>query len=153
MPQEFFQEDEAEAILRLAANRGVSGGMSREALMRLAGEVGISPEAVEDAERLLAGQHADAALAEEFRRKQRVDFSELIGARVTVSAILVVVWWFAGHTHFFWPAIPILVILVGVVGDIPKHLFVKSSAYQLAFAKWKAKRDLKALKAEARGDE
>ena len=146
MPQEFYQEDEAEAILRLAARRGATGGMSREALLRVAGEVGISQEEVEAAERQLTGQREDVDLALEFRRCQRVDFAERIASYVGTSALMVGIWYFIGP-RFFWPAIVILAMGIGVVTDIPKYLFVGGSAYQQAFVRWKAKRERKALKA------
>ena len=152
MPQEFYEEDEAEAILRLAARRGATGGMSREALMRIAGEVGISPEAVDEAERQLTGQQENANLAIEFRRSQRVDFVERLGTYAATSAFMVGIWFFTGR-GFFWPAFVIRAMGIGVVTEIPKYLFVGGSAYQLAFTKWKAKRERKALRASRSPDE
>ena len=147
MPQEFYQEDEAEAILRLAARRGETGGMSRDALLKVAGEVGISAEQVELAERQLAGLREDQDLAAEFRRKQRVDFAERFASFVGTGALVTGIWYFIGHHGFFWPGIVILAIGVGVVKEIPEHFFAGGSSYQQAFAKWKAKRERKALKA------
>jgi hypothetical protein len=153
MPQDFYQEDEAEAILRLAARRGVTGGMSRDALLRVAGEVGISPDAVEEAERQLAGQRADVELAAEFRRKQRVDYSERLASFIGTGALLTGIWYFIGHSLFFWPGIVMVVMAGSLVKDFPEHFFSNGSSYQQAFAKWKVKRDRKALKAaqEAEG--
>jgi hypothetical protein len=147
MPQEFYQEDEAEAILRLAARRGATGGMSREALMRVAGEVGISPEDVEQAERQLASQQEDIGLAEEFRKRQRVDFVERLASYIGTSAFMTGIWWFTGHPSFFWPAFVMLAMGIGFVTDIPRYLFVGGSSYQRAFVKWKVKRARKALEA------
>ena len=147
MPQEFYQEDEAEEILRLAARRGVTGGMSREVLLRVAGEVGISAEEVEQAERQLAGQREDVSVAVEFRRKQRVDFAEQLASLLGTSALVTGIWYFIGHHGFFWPGIVMLAMGVNVIKDVPKHFFPGGSAYQQAFAKWKAKRARKALEA------
>jgi len=152
MPHEFYQEDEAEAILRLAARRGETGGMSREALLRVAGEVGISAEAVEQAELQLAGQREDEDLATEFRRKQRVDFVERLASYAATSGFMIGIWFFTGH-GFFWPAFVILAMGIGVVTDIPKHFFVGGTSYQSSFTRWKTKRERKALKASQSGDE
>ncbi|MHB8635178.1 MAG: 2TM domain-containing protein [Fimbriimonadaceae bacterium] len=146
MPHEFYDEDEAEAILRLAARRGATGGMTREALLRVAGEVGISPEAVEEAERQLAGQREEVDLAAEFRRRQRVDFTERLATYVGTSAFMVGIWFFTGR-GFFWPAFVILALTLGIATDIPKYLFVGGSSYQHAFARWKSKRERRALEA------
>lgn len=153
MPQEFYQEDEAEAILRLAARRGETGGMSREALLRVAGEVGISPEAVEEAERQLTGQREDVNLAAEFRRKQRVDFAEHTASYIGTCALVTGIWFFIGHHGFFWPGIVILAMGASIIKDVPSHFFPGGSAYQQEFIKWKAKRERKALKASQLGDE
>ena len=151
MPQEFYQEEEAEAILRLAARRGATGGMSREALMRVAGEVGISPEEVEQAERQLSGQRDQTNLAAEFKRSQQVDFLERMASYAATSAFMIGIWYFTGR-GFFWPAFVILAMGIGVATDVPKYLFVGGSSYQQAFSRWLAKRERKALKEQARDE-
>ena len=53
MPQGFYDEEEADAILRLAAQKPMVGGMSRERLLATAAELGISEQAVAEAEQTL----------------------------------------------------------------------------------------------------
>ena len=77
MSQRFYDEEEAEAILGLAAQKSSTGGMSRECLLATAAEIGISAEAVEEAERTIQARKADQGLRAEYARHSR---QELMGS-------------------------------------------------------------------------
>lgn len=140
MPQEFYQEDEAAQILRLAAQQQVVGGVDRDTLLQTAAEVGIPASAVEAAERQFALNREDLSLSLEFKRRQRVDFFESIATFVGVNSLMVAIWYFTGRIFLFWPAFVMLAMGIGVITSIPEHFMPAGSSYQKAYAKWKKKR-------------
>lgn len=107
--QRFYEEGDAEEILRMASRESVTGGMSRDRLLETAAELGISPEAVQRAEeQLQKKREADRitdeenALRKEFRQSRRRSFWNDFVSYIGTNAALVGVWWFTGHGHF-WP--------------------------------------------------
>lgn len=140
MPQEFYPEDEVAKIIQLAAQHQVTGGMNRDALLRSAAEVGISPEAIAAAERQVAAQKADGGLAQEFRKRRRIEFAELLITLGSVSGFLAGIWFVADRDEIFWPIFPIMVFMMAAAIRAPSHLMTESSGYERAFARWKARR-------------
>lgn len=107
--QKFYQEGEAEEILRRALHQSEVSGVDRDRLVSMASELGITEAALARAESdMLAEKEAKAAeLALEQEKKAykkyrngRVlsDFSSYL----VVNAVLVAIWWFTGR-HYFWP--------------------------------------------------
>jgi hypothetical protein len=71
----FYSDEEAEAILRLAAKKGAFGAsMSHEQLLSAADELGISPEAVQEAEREYLASKQDEQDRLEYDRHVKQDF-------------------------------------------------------------------------------
>jgi 4-hydroxybenzoate polyprenyltransferase len=57
----------------------------------------------------------DARAAAKKQIKARRDFWSMLAILVVVSIFLVVIWWLTGAPHYFWPAWPLLAILVSLV--------------------------------------
>ncbi len=105
--QKFFQEDEAEQILRIAASKSsLDGALSREQLMATAAELGISAEAVMEAEEQVSRQRRESALQAteqagyaRYRSRKMRDFYGQFATYCIVVALLFRVsegesWWF-----------------------------------------------------------
>jgi hypothetical protein len=137
---QFFSEEEAEEILRLAVGRSTAaGGVSRESLMQSAAELGISYEALAEAESQVMDRRRDQEEAKEFRQVQRAKFSKGLWEYLTWNAVLLAInFWHAGRptwalaVAFFWG--------IAVVIEFFGTFFPSSSSYQEAFEKWKKKR-------------
>lgn len=140
MPQEFYNQEQAEEILRLAAHRDLSGGVTRDALLRMAGEVGLSPEAVAAAEQEYVDRTQDASLERQFAARQRSEYWSKILAYIGTNGMLVGIWWLTGH-GFFWPGFIVLFMAIELVESIPAHFMTASGGYRKAFLKWKARRE------------
>lgn len=138
MPQEFYNEEEAEQILRLATQQSVTGGLSREALLRTAAEVGLTEAQVVAAEAQLREATDQQSLAERFRLRQRAKFVQEVLSFVGVNAFMFGIWWMGGR-GYFWPGWVLVAMGVGALDEIPKRLIPASSSYQKSFARWKAK--------------
>ncbi|HLK13993.1 MAG TPA: 2TM domain-containing protein [Fimbriimonadaceae bacterium] len=138
MPQEFYNEEDAEQILRLATHQSLSGGLTREALLRTAAEVGLSEAEINAAEAQLSQSRNTADLADRFRQRQRGRFIQGVLSYIGVNAFLIGVWWMTGH-GYFWPGWALVGMALGSFDEISKCLIPSSAAYQRAFARWKRK--------------
>jgi len=138
--QQFYEEDEAEQILRLAASfASPSGAMSRERLLATAAELGITPEAVEMAERQLAGQKSDAAERKEFDTAQRHEFYGHLVSYVLVNIFLVMIN-LVTDARFFWAIWVILAWGLFLAFHSVETFFRGSESYREEFEKWQTKR-------------
>jgi hypothetical protein len=138
--QQFYEEEEAEQILRLAASlTSPAGAMSRERLLATAAELGISPEAVEMAERQFAGKKAEIADRAEFDTIQRREFYGHLLSYVLVNGFLVVINILTSPTYF-WAMWPILGWGLGLAFHFAETFFKNSENYREEFVKWQAKR-------------
>ena len=57
----------------------------------------------------------DARAAAKKQIKARRDFWSMLAILIVVAIFLVVIWWLTGAPHYFWPAWPLLAILVALV--------------------------------------
>jgi len=134
--QRFYDDDEAEQILNLAASMSSSSDlMSHERLLETAAELGISPEAVENAERQVTKQRLEQRLQAEYDAHLRRDFFAHLTSYVVINLFLTLIniWTWQGD---FWAIWPILGWGLGVACHA-KATFVKSSdCYQAEFKKW-----------------
>jgi len=139
--QQFYEEEEAEQILRLAASlTSTAGAMSRERLLATAEELGISPEAVAMAEQQLAQQKTTQADRIEFDRIRRRDFYGHLLSYVLFNAFLIAVNLMTSP-GYFWAAWPILGWGLGLAFLVAETFFKNSEAYQEEFEKWQKKRN------------
>jgi hypothetical protein len=148
MPQRFYEEDEAEEILRLAARRPTTGGMSREKLLSTAAELGITTEAVEEAERTLAVDRQQAAIRKEqeallagYDRHARGRFySDLAGSLAVCIFCTFLNFHLSGHIGWaFWVYV---VCGWGLADRFPKTFIRGSRSYESGFEKWQSRRSI-----------
>ena len=138
--KQFYEEEEAEQILRLAASLTLpASAMSRERLLATAAELGIEPEAVEMAERQLAAQGAELADRAEFDALQRRDFYGHLLSYVLVNMFLVVIN-LVTVPSYFWAIWPILGWGLGLAFHGVETFFRNSESYRKEFEKWQSKR-------------
>jgi ribosomal protein L7/L12 len=144
--QQFYEEDEAEQILRLAASlTSTSGAMSRERLIATAEELGITPEAVEMAEKQLAQQKTARADRTEFDSMQRREFFGHLLSYILVNGFLIAVN-LTTSPGYFWAMWPILGWGLGLAFHFAETFLKNSDGYQEEFEKWRAKKNRRALK-------
>jgi hypothetical protein len=137
--QRFYEEDEAEQILRRASSLSMPGGaMNRERLLQTAAELGISPEAVELAERQIALERTEKTERAEFDTHVRSDFFGHLVSFVCVNGFLVAINLRTGG--YFWAIWPMLAWGLGLAFDFVETFFRGSESYREEFDKWRLKR-------------
>jgi len=140
MPQNFYEEEEANAILKLASQKSLMGGLSRDQLLASAAELGISAEAVEEAEATYRNDVSENLLRKEYDRAARREFLSSFTTWLIVNAFLVFIdfrnsgeitwaWWTIGPWGFF------------ILMEIPETFFKGSKDYEKHFQKWLRKRE------------
>ena len=107
MPNNSYNESDAQEILRRAASIQSDGAMSRDELLRAAGELGITPEAVEEAERQYQASRAEEDLRVRFRAKRRSEFYDSIKALLAYGVIGYLL--ARGDRDWFWIAVVVSV--------------------------------------------
>lgn len=123
--QQFYDDNDAEEILRLASRDAVAGGMSRERLMQTAAELGITPEAVARAEKQLTTkreadriQLEEVELRKQFRKERRRSFFNDLGSYLGVNTFMIGIWLFTSGIHsYFWPGWVLGGWGIGLVSD------------------------------------
>lgn len=138
--QRFYDDDEAEQILRVAASMSSGDGhLTYDRLVDTAAELGISPEAVERAEKQVMAQRQDSALRAEFEHAQRQTFfGHLVTYLATIGGLFILnMVTSPHHLWFFWA-------MFGWGFGLVAHartVFIRSSdCYNEEFEKWKAVR-------------
>ncbi|HWD39767.1 MAG TPA: 2TM domain-containing protein [Fimbriimonas sp.] len=144
MSQKFYEEEEADAILRLAAQRTGAGGMTREKLLSTAAELGITPEAVEQAERDIRRQSQEGGLRKEFERGIRSEFYADLTSYVLVNGFLCAINYLTAHS-INWAIWPILGWGLGLAFHVKEAFFKGSQEHEAEFQKWLAKRKSREL--------
>ncbi len=142
--QQFYSDEDAEQILRVAATKSSSlGAISRDQLVSTAAELGISVEAIEAAEtQVLADKQARAdQLA--FDRKRRQGFLEsIVIFLVIVPAMLIF-----NTMRNGWPTWSLYIGVFWTLRILKEgfETYARGSEdYQKDFKKWKSKRSLEA---------
>jgi hypothetical protein len=134
--QRFYEDDEAEEILSLAATMSsTTGSVTRERLLETAAELGISPEAVEAAEKQVAARRLDAKLQAEFHALQRKEFGSHLVPYLFCNALFV---FFSLRSDRFWAIWPIMGWGIGLAAHAWASFNPKSTAYQDRYRTWKA---------------
>lgn len=136
--QRFYDDEEAEEILRLASSMSPAGGtINRDRLMATAAELGISAEAVELAEKQLAGQKNEKAHRAEFDARQRKDFNSHLVSYLIVNVFLFFINVASGLKEV-WFFYPILGWGIGLAFHAVASLNKSSGMYQEAYERWRA---------------
>jgi hypothetical protein len=146
--QQFYNDNEAEEILRIANRESLSGGMTKEKLIQTAAELGISPEAVERAEQQLVLKREtdrvaqeDELLRQQFKKERRASFFNDLLSYIGTNAFMVGIWWFTGH-GYFWPMWVMLAWGIGIASDFASTYLANDNA---KFERWKRRRERRAL--------
>lgn len=136
--QRFYEDDEAEQILNLAASMSSADGrMSHDRLLETAAELGISPEAVEAAEKQVTFQRLDKKMRAEFDGIQRKELGAHLVSYLLFNGFFIFLC--LGH-GYFWAIWPILGWGIGLASHASATLFRGSSFYQEKYESWKANR-------------
>ncbi len=140
LEQKFYDEEDAEQILRLASSLSSPvGAMSRERLLATADELGISPEAVEEAERRINQSKGELLERAEFDRRIRRDFYGHLASYIVVNGFLCAINLWSGG--YFWAIWPLLGWGIGIASSFVETFIRSSEDYQEEFEKWRAKRN------------
>jgi hypothetical protein len=140
MPERFYDEEEAEAILRVAAGKMPIGGMSRERLLSTAAELGIPPEAVDQAEQVVTQRRRDLELRSEFDRHVRQEFASHLISYIVINAFLVILNLITSP-RTLWVIWVVLGWGLGVTFHFASVYFKNTDNYESEYTKWKAKRE------------
>lgn len=105
----FYDEGEAEEILRRAVNETHVGAIDRQRLVSMAAELGITEDALARAEaevakekKALAARARDESDRQEFRRHRRSSFWGEASSYLTACAVTMGIWFFVTR-GYFWP--------------------------------------------------
>ena len=146
--QQFFHEDEAEEILRLASTLSQpESGMTRERLMATASELGISEEAVIAAEKQVLDQRSELSDRREYDHRLATEFKSHLVSFLIVNGFLAAIN-FATGIRDFWVIYPILGWGIGLAFHAFAVLNRRSSYYDDGFERFRA-RKLEKLEEEA----
>lgn len=100
---EFYNEDDAQKILQMAARHG-GGGMTHAQLVEAAAELGIPSSAVEQAAEDLRLKREEEVLRQEFRRKRKRNEINEWTSYLSTCLVCVAVWFFTTRGNgYFWP--------------------------------------------------
>ncbi len=136
----FYEEDEAEQILKIAARRmGSVGSVPREQLLATAAELGISVEDLHEAE--IEHQKTKNELSErrEFDRHMRRGFFSNLVSYAVVNAALVAFDYFS-DARIQWAFWPIFGWGIGIAFHAYATFAKGSDDYEEEFDKWRMER-------------
>jgi hypothetical protein len=150
--QRFYDENEAQEILRLAAhNQAPAGAMSRESLIQSAAELGISEADFVAAEAQYQETRKIELERAEFRAYKRRSFYSGLTSYVAVNAFLFAInlLKFNGHWWFLYP---LLGWGLGMVFSAVGTFSTGSEDYQREFERWRARKARRSKKPETVDD-
>ena len=132
--QEFYSEEEAEQILRRAAQKTVSTGIDRNRLLQMAEEAGISADEVLRAEREVVERRQNESIIAEFRAKSRASFFGEIWSYAGTFATVTFIWYLTG-AGYFWPAWVSIAFILGIFQNFAAKMVPGSPSYQARLKK------------------
>jgi len=139
--QKFYEDEEAEQILRIAAGiTGPEGKMSRERLLETAAELGISPEAVEIAERQVVDERRELNLRSQFNAQLRNEFLAHLSSYVIINGCMIATNLLTSP-GYFWAMWPLGMWGVGLFLHARVAFFKAGDCYEEEFAKWRERRE------------
>ena len=138
----FYEEGEAEEILRTALRHSDAGAIDRGRLISMAAELGISEEAISRAEAHLERERGAEQKKRQdeldrlaFRRHVRSRFWADFSSYLSVNAFLIAIWYFMGG-GYFWPFWVLAGWGIGVISEFIGTFFGHSHR---DFERWKRK--------------
>jgi hypothetical protein len=142
--QRFYEEGEAEDILRRALHQTDSGAIDRQRLLAMASELGISESAVLKAEAELATERGETLARQQEDGDRRAFHKHRTNRLVTdfsgylfFNVFLIGFWWLTGH-GYFWPGWMLGIGVAGLAGSLLHNHFGDT---QKEFEKWRRERD------------
>lgn len=141
MAHELRNDEDVEAILRIAVKQtGISGGQSlRERLLAAADELGLTPEQIAEAERQYFEEQSEKAELAEFKKHQRNEYMEHLGAYLGVNAVLLIVNYMTeGHISWAWWVL--LLWGIGLVTGFSSAFMPNSGGFQNEYKQWQKKK-------------
>jgi hypothetical protein len=127
--QQFYSQEEAEAILRLATKQQNPEGIDRQRLLQTAAELGISADALEKAEAVFAKERTAAqqqaeedALRRDYLRSRIIGWRSHLISYVCVNAGLIATYFALDRGDYFWPMWPLLGWGIGLAIHAMAHL-------------------------------
>lgn len=140
--QRFYEEGEAEEILRRAAAHSPYGVIDRDQLLSMGSELGISEQAIANAEAQLAREKADKAVAnaekaerQEYLRWRRTHFWSELSSYLTACVVMSGIWFFTGK-GYFWPG---WIIGIGAVVTVTNFFGEVLAFSERDFQRWRKK--------------
>jgi hypothetical protein len=139
--QRFYDDEEAEEILRRAASFSTTGQLTHDRLLETAAELGITPEAVERAQREYDQDRTVTLEQTEFDAAQRREFYHHLLSYVTVNAVLLILN-LVTDPHSLWFFWCLLGWGIGLLFHAASVFFRSSEGYRQQFEKWRANKRL-----------
>ncbi len=135
--KKFYDEDEAEQILKIAAKRmGNIGSVPRDQLLATASELGISPEELEEAEVEFQKTKNELSERRAFDIAHRQGFFASFSTYVVINALLMVIDFRAdGRTS--WALWPLLMWGIGIAFHAYSTFAKGSEKYEEEFDEWR----------------
>ncbi|MEZ0324494.1 MAG: ribosomal protein L7/L12 [Fimbriimonas sp.] len=136
----FYDEDEAEQILKIAAKRmGNVGSVPRDQLLAAAAELGISAEDVQEAEIEYQKTKNELAERREFDLKMRRSFFNGLASYVLVNSGLLALDFFKDQ-RISWAYWPLIMWGIGIAFHAYGTFVKNSEDYEEEFDKWRMER-------------
>ena len=148
MPQQFYSDEDAEAILKLASRKSGGGDMSRDRLFETAAELGITPEAVEEAELNFRREQRDLDDLAAYRKHKKAELAGHLGSFVATCGGLVALDLFTSHGHLEWSYWVVLFWAIGVVQNIREVYFPSAQDREKSLRRWQRKQERRAAIAD-----
>jgi hypothetical protein len=147
----FYDEDEAEQILKLASKKmGGIGSVPREQLLQTAAELGISLDMLAEAEEEY--RHAQTLQREqrEFDAYRRREFISHLGFFAFINAMLMLID-YKSDAHLGWSFWPLGLWGIGLIAQLWSTFTKSGDEYEKEFGRWRSRRERKMRGAEFTG--
>jgi hypothetical protein len=119
----FYEEGEAQELLRRALHQTDTGAIDRQRLILMAAELGITEDALTRAEAEMAREQETVAAQQQqdrdrsaYRKNRRKGFWADLSSYISVNGFMVAIWWFTG-AGYFWPGWLMAAWGMGVASD------------------------------------
>ena len=142
----FYDEDEAEQILKLASKKmsGI-GSISGDELVRTASELGITPDALQEAEEEFERTRTEQQSRQNFDRYTRKEFlSHLVFYLVINGALMALD--LRSDGKLGWSYYPLILWGIGILAQAWSTFARSSEDYEKEFRSWRRRQDRKSLK-------
>lgn len=149
MPENrFYEEEEAQKILRMASESHFGGGMSREEMLRAAEEAGIPRAAIEEAELKYLQQGTAKSMKEEYRLHSLRRIQSEVGRRIGLFILLGGINFLTSH-RLSWSLWPIGILTLLTLKDVVEIIFGRPWEDPDKVERWSKMRERRSARAAA----